>query len=403
MFGSKVLLSLSIVTLVGLAACGGGGSDAETPSQSEAVTLNIPDPVAPVAADVTIGGAFEGDTGTPPADIEPAEGPNIVFRDADSNRLTAAEISLAPAFDLNGFVLAFDRVRAAQPNLATSSDEFARAIVADLAQATAIRGSQPLAVRNTTSGAYDMFVGLTEAEKALILTNPLKAYKSRTAAEEAVAATTALFTGSAYLTRADAFRHSYWNWLMSQCCTVAWATAFATAHESEVPNDDDKRMDLNNNMVGRRLFIKSPTSTPSEAQAALLDYKLLWINAKQKNVTVGIDYLVYLEPTQSVTVFDDGPVYDDIYDVLVAGINVGETPAGGSKAFEFNQIPSGDHTLDIACKLDGTNGGCGFQILLRGALTLPSGASSTSQIVIQQSQTHNTMLTFPTMKTARTN
>lgn len=69
---------------------------------------------------------------------------------------------------------------------------------------------------------------MTAAEKALVLRNPVKAYRSRTSAKDAVAATDALFTGSAYLTRADAFRHSYWNWLMSKCCTVEWATAFPT-------------------------------------------------------------------------------------------------------------------------------------------------------------------------------
>ncbi|MDP3671140.1 MAG: hypothetical protein Q8R69_15810 [Telluria sp.] len=232
--------------------------------------------------------------------------------------------------------------------------------------------------------------------------NPYKAYMSKAAAEDAVAATGALFTGSRYLTRADAFRHSYWNWLMSKCCTVEWATAFATAHESGVPNNDDKRMGLNNNMIGRRLFLKSPQSTAAETQAALLDYKLLWINSKKKNVTVGVDHLVYLEPAQSATVFDDGPDYDDIYTIMIVGKNVGSTPTGGSKAFEFDQIPSGTHAMDISCKLDGTKGGCGFEIQLQGALTLPSGAKTTSQIVIEQSQTHSTTITFPTMKTVRT-
>ena len=190
---------------------------------------------------------------------------------------------------------------------------------------------------------------------------------------------------------------------MSRCCTVEWATAFATAHESEVPNNDDKRMDLNNNMIGRRLFLASPTSTPAQAQAALLDYKLLWVNSKKMNVTVGIDYLVYLEPLQTLTVFDDGPEYDDIYTVSIAGNVVGDTPAGGSRAFEFNQIPSGTHSISVDCKLDGTKWGCGFQIRLQGASTLPNGGSSTSQIVIQEGQAHSTSFSFPTMTNVRVN
>lgn len=401
MLNSKVLFAGSIpATIVGLTGCG-GCDDAE--STSNEVVLNIPDPVQPVAADVTIGGVFAGDPVNPPNDIEPSSNLEIVYRDGDSNSLTRAEISLAPDFDLDTFALAYDAVSAARPNLSPSSNEFARAIITELTKAIPNAGMRPLPEKHAVGPIFDKFQKLTFAEKLLVLTNPGKARDSDKAAKEAVAATTAQFTGSVYLTRADAFRHSYWNWLMSKCCTVAWATAFATAHESETPNNDDKRMDLNNNMVGRRLFSGSPQSAPATAQAALLDYKLLWINSKQKNVTVGVDYLVYLDPAQAVTVFDDGPDYDDIYTVKIAGKVVGDTPAGGSKAFEFDQIASGDHAIDIICKLDGTKGGCGFEIHLQGALTLPSGASTTSQIVIQETQTHSTTMTFPTMKTVRTN
>jgi hypothetical protein len=401
MLNSKVLLAGSILaTIVGLTACG-GCTDSE--STTNEVVLNIPDPAQPVAADVTIGGAFEGEPGNPPNDIEPSSNLEIIYRDADSNSLTREEIGPAPDFALDTFASAFDTVSAAQPNLSSSSNEFARAIIAELTKAIPKAGIRPLPEKHAAPAIFDTFTALTAAEKTLVLTNPYKAYKSKSAASDAVAATTSLFPGSHYLTRADAFRHSYWNWLMSKCCTVEWATAFATAHESEVPNNDDKRMDLNNNMIGRRLFSGAPQSAPTDAQAALLDYKLLWINSKRKNVTVGVDYLVYLEPAQSATVFDDGPDYDDIYTVTIVGKNVGDTPAGGSKAFEFDQIPSGTHAMDINCKLDGTKGGCGFEIHLQGALTLPSGASTTSQIVIRQAETHSTTLTFPTMKTAKTN
>lgn len=81
-------------------------------------------------------------------------------------------------------------------------------------------------------GACDTFNRLSQAERELILRNPLKAYKTRATVFEALAATDALFPAdpSKYLTRADAFRHSYWNWLISKCCGVAWATAYTTAH-----------------------------------------------------------------------------------------------------------------------------------------------------------------------------
>lgn len=106
-------------------------------------------------------------------------------------------------------------------------------------------------------------------------------------------------------------------------------------------------MDLNNNMVGRRLYASSPEASAAQAQSALLDHPLLWVNSRLKNVTVGIDRLVYLEPKQTLTVFDDGPVFDDIYTVGFQGNVLGDTPAGASRKFEFDQLPSGSHPLSI--------------------------------------------------------
>ncbi|KQP12035.1 hypothetical protein ASF45_32015 [Pseudorhodoferax sp. Leaf265] len=356
-----------------------------------------------MSVDVTIGGGFAGEPSNDPIEVQPETATPIAFRDAETNGLSRAESDRAPSFSLDTFATAFDRVRAAQPTLAQTSTEFARALVAELARLAPQATTQALPREIKASEMWDTFQSLNPEEKALVLANPVKAYLSRTATTEARTATEQTFSGSMYLTRADAFRHSYWNWLMSKCCSVGWATAFATAHESSVANDDDKRMDLNNNMIGRRLFTSAPNSTPEAAQAALLNYKLLWVNRIRKNVTVGVDYLVYLEPSQTLTVFDDGPDYDDIYTVSIAGKAVGDTPQGASREFEFDQIPSGDHTLTVNCKLDGTKGGCGFQIRLKGALTLPGGSSNTSQLVIQEGETHSTTFNFPTMNDARTN
>jgi hypothetical protein len=211
-----------------------------------------------------------------------------------------------------------------------------------------------------------------------------------------------LFSGGAlFLDRGDAFRHSYWNWLMSACCTVEWATAFATAHESEGADGADRDMDLNNNMVGRRLFRANPTATAASAQDSLLDYNVVWVNQNKKKVDIGIDYLVYLSPAQTLTVFDDGPSFDDIYDVSLDKKLLGTTPAGSSQKFEFDQLYSGELPLDILCQLDGTKGGCGFEIIIEGALKLPDGKQATSQIVTQQSQNYATTVKFPKIRDER--
>lgn len=396
-FRTVVPLATVLLSLLTLSGCGGDSDASSTVDES---VLSIPDPAQPVAADVTIGGSFSGEPTTAPEDLEPENPKAIVFRDADTNDLSPEEIDQAPDFDLETFATAFDSVEKSQPTLSQTSTEFARAIIAEIRRISPQADVKAVPMK---SSILDTFSSLTSAEKMLVLQNPIKAIKTRTATNEALAATGLHFTGSFYLTRADAFRHSYWNWLMSNCCGVPWATAFATAHESAIPNNDDKRMDLNNNMIGRRLFSSSPNLTPADAQTELLNYKLLWVNSKQKNVTVGIDYLVYLEPMQTLTVFDDGPEYDDIYIVSVDGKVLGETPQGKSREFEFDQMPSGTHALDIYCKVDGTLGGCGFQIKFVGASTLPGGKNNTSQIIIQQGQTHSTSFTFPTMQSARIN
>jgi hypothetical protein len=190
---------------------------------------------------------------------------------------------------------------------------------------------------------------------------------------------------------------------MSDCCGVQWAIAFGTAHESETPNNDDKRMDLNNNIIGRKVYSSAPDSSPSEAQSSLLNYDLLWVNPESNNVRAGVDYLVYLEPMQSITVFDDGPSFDDIYTINIDGNDLGDTPAGGSRDFNFKLLPSGDYPLSITCVLDGTQGGCGFEIILSGASILSTGMQQTPQIVIQELDTHTDTITFPKMINARLN
>ena len=60
----RVFAGSPLAAVFGLTGCG-GGHDPENPPQE--VVLNIPDPVQPVAVDVTIGGAFAGAPGNPPA------------------------------------------------------------------------------------------------------------------------------------------------------------------------------------------------------------------------------------------------------------------------------------------------------------------------------------------------
>lgn len=61
------------------------------------------------------------------------------------------------------------------------------------------------------------------------------------------------FTDGQYDGRQDAFRHSYWNAVMTAEIDETWATQFANAHEAGEPNNLPTQMDYHNNQVGRNI------------------------------------------------------------------------------------------------------------------------------------------------------
>jgi hypothetical protein len=63
----------------------------------------------------------------------------------------------------------------------------------------------------------------------------------------------------------DAFRHTYWNALMTQRFGEQWTRDFATAHE-RLPNNPAtaEAMDLYNNELGRQIAVANPDATPDE-------------------------------------------------------------------------------------------------------------------------------------------
>jgi len=63
----------------------------------------------------------------------------------------------------------------------------------------------------------------------------------------------------------DAFRHAYWNALMTQQYGETWANAFATAHEGLPGNTANREaMDLYNNEVGRSIGAANRNATPEQ-------------------------------------------------------------------------------------------------------------------------------------------
>ena len=63
----------------------------------------------------------------------------------------------------------------------------------------------------------------------------------------------------------DAFRHTYWNALMTQRFGEQWTRDFATAHE-RLPNNPAtaEAMDLYNNELGRQIAVDNPDASPEQ-------------------------------------------------------------------------------------------------------------------------------------------
>lgn len=85
----------------------------------------------------------------------------------------------------------------------------------------------------------------------------------------------------------DAFRHAYWNALMTREFGKDWAEDYATAHE-QLPGNPGPReaMDLYNNEVGRNIAAAHPDASPEEL-ADLIEEAV----RKGDTVVVGEDLL----------------------------------------------------------------------------------------------------------------
>ncbi len=135
------------------------------------------------------------------------------------------------------------------------------------------------------------FSELTRQEFWLLMANPWNINATKTARSLAESAARNVWPGmSQYQDKADAFRHAYWNILMSKYVSISWAQQMATAHESESPNTVDKAMDLDNNAVGRRLFSQYSWYSESDFVYLLRYYTYVRVFS----VTQYTWYLVYL-------------------------------------------------------------------------------------------------------------
>jgi len=127
-----------------------------------------------------------------------------------------------------------------------------------------------------------MDIYLTNQEFVLGINNPRKAILTYLAATIAGNESRGLFSqedvrGSpGWRTKEDAFRHSFWNVVISTLVSERWAQSWTNAHESEEdPNNRDTQMDLHNNAVGRYVYHQHRWSlnVANDCSRALASYR----------------------------------------------------------------------------------------------------------------------------------
>ncbi len=99
------------------------------------------------------------------------------------------------------------------------------------------------------------YFGVNPRELELAQEYPVAAALCHRAAQQARDEATRRYPDSAFTNGAgDAFRHAYWNALMVRAVGSDLAERFADAHEEDPGQpDEQRRMDLHNNEVGRRI------------------------------------------------------------------------------------------------------------------------------------------------------
>lgn len=134
-----------------------------------------------------------------------------------------------------------------------------------------------------SKGIFDIWNGLTNSEKKLVVRYPFDALKVNDAKNIATRQTERKFGYNGLGDRSDAFRHGIWNAEMTILIGVEKAELFATAHEdkdtSGVESDgytklEHKNMDLYNNSIGRR--IGQENLGLSEDKMADLIYQMIY-------------------------------------------------------------------------------------------------------------------------------
>ncbi|MBC9798502.1 DUF6973 domain-containing protein [Sinomicrobium weinanense] len=115
----------------------------------------------------------------------------------------------------------------------------------------------------TQQDPYNVWNNVTQTERDLVKSNPVKGYKIFKNREIATFMTVNKFNRNGRNDKSDAFRHAFYQAINTRDVGISFTGQFADAHESEVPSNLnlEKKMDLYNNEVGIMFAASNPDMT----------------------------------------------------------------------------------------------------------------------------------------------
>ncbi|MFR9751384.1 DUF6973 domain-containing protein [Nocardia sp. 004] len=102
----------------------------------------------------------------------------------------------------------------------------------------------------------------------------------------------------------DAFRHAYWNALMTQKFGEEWTQNYTIAHEKSGGNPPSREaIDLYNNELGRTIAQKNPDATPEQLQTkiaeAIQNGRAIVLTAPDEHTTPQVTWSNAVQPGQT--------------------------------------------------------------------------------------------------------
>lgn len=136
-------------------------------------------------------------------------------------------------------------------------------------------------LKGTISAQWSIgeWTGLGPAQGALCNANLVACYKTKIYKDQAQRVSRLKYGNGEQNGKINAYRHTYWNALMTRGNGVQWATNFANAHEQDNPPSNTKGftsrdMDFYNNTQGRTIGTTYPANLNSDTvvESKIVDY-----------------------------------------------------------------------------------------------------------------------------------